>query len=532
MKRFPTLAAYLLAPLAAIHSADSPKPVPRPNIIFILADDLGYGDTGCYGATKVKTPNIDRLAREGMRFTDAHSPASVCTPSRYNLMTGRYCWRTWAGHGTIWANDPLLIDDGRLTVASLLESAGYFTGCVGKWHLGFGRPGTPGWDDMLGPDFNAELRPGPLDVGFNYFYGMPAVGQHPNIFIEGRRVVGLDPRDPIRFINDPRPEYRVPYLQRPRTSPTNLQMASGKSAEYVFEDAALRLTEKAVAFIEQHRDEPFFLYLAHRNIHAPLRPNARFAGTSEIGVYGDFIHELDWSVGEVLGTLDRLKLAENTLVFFSSDNGGVKAYKRIDHAEIAGHRINGPLRGQKTEVYEGGHREPFLARWPGRVKAGSESRQLIALTDVLATYADLLGLPVPHDAAEDSFSFAPALRGESDAIGARQSLVNDSMMGLYSIREGPWKLIVGQGGGGSYSQDKPKPRAAKPTEPPQDEEELGDAAAVFPARSANAAEPPGQLYNLDDDLGETKNLYNEKPELVARLTALLEKIRNDGRSLP
>jgi arylsulfatase A len=532
MKHFLAFTAVLLAPLVALHAADGSKRVSKPNIIFILADDLGYGDLGCYGATKVKTPNIDRLAREGMRFTDAHSPASVCTPSRYNLMTGRYCWRTWAGHGTIWANDPLLIDDARLTVASLLQSAGYFTGCVGKWHLGFGRPGTPGWDDMLGPDFNAELRPGPLDVGFNYFYGMPAVGQHPNIFIEGRRVVGLDPRDPIRFINDPRPEYRVNYLQRPRSSPTNLQMASGKSAEYIFEDAALRLTEKAVAFIEQHRDTPFFLYLAHRNIHAPLRPNARFAGTSEIGVYGDFIHELDWSVGEVLGALDRLKLTENTLVFFSSDNGGVQAYKRIDHAEIAGHRINGPLRGQKTEVYEGGHREPFIARWPGRVKAGSESRQLFALTDVLATYADLLGLPLPHEAAEDSFSFAAALRSESDAVGARQSLVNDSMMGLYSIREGPWKLIVGQGGGGSYSEDHSPPPVPNPAKPPLDEEGLDQAFAASPPPAPNPTELPGQLYNLDNDVGETKNLYNEKPDLVARLTALLEKVRNDGRSRP
>jgi arylsulfatase A-like enzyme len=528
----------LLAALAGSHAAESPKTAAKPNIIFILADDLGYGDLSCYGATKVKTPNIDRLAREGMRFTDAHSPASVCTPSRYNLITGRYCWRTWAGHGTIWANDPLLIDDGRLTLASLLKSAGYFTGCVGKWHLGFGRPGTPGWDEMLGPDFNGELRPGPLDVGFDYFYGMPAVGQHPNIFIDGRRVAGLDPHDPIHFINDPRPEYRVPYQERPRTSPTNLQMASGKSAEYVFEDAALRLTEKAVGFIEQHRAEPFFLYFAHRNIHAPLKPNKRFAGTSEIGVYGDFIDELDWSIGEVLATLDRLGLTENTLVFFSSDNGGVKAYRRIDHAEISGHRINGPLRGQKTEVYEGGHREPFLVRWPGHVKAGSESRSLIALTDVLATCADLFSLPLPHDGAEDSISFAPVLLGGPDAAGGRQSLVNDSMMGMFSIREGPWKLILGQGGGGSYAQE-PAPRSASnKARPPVQLVDIDDdgggffAEGVEPPEDANPAEPPGQLYNLDDDLGEAKNLYLEKPEIVARLSALLEKIRKDGRSRP
>jgi arylsulfatase A-like enzyme len=332
------------------------------------------------------------------------------------------------------------------------------------------------------------------------------VGQHPNIFIEGRHVVGLDPHDPIQFINDPRPEYRVEYSKRPRTAPTNLQMASGKSAEYPFEDAALRLTEKAVSFLEQRREKPFFLYLAHRNIHAPLRPNARFKGTSEIGVYGDFIHELDWSVGEVLAALDRLKLADHTLVVFSSDNGGVQAYRRIDHAEIKGHRINGPLRGQKTEVYEGGHREPFIVRWPGCVKAGSQSGQLLALTDLLATFAELNHRELPADAGEDSFSFLSTLLGKSADRPVRQSLVTDSMMGLFAIQEGPWKFIAGQGGGGHYQGEEAEPPAA--------------------------TDPPGQLYNLADDIGEAKNLYAEKPEIVARLSAMLEEIKNDGRSRP
>ncbi len=497
-----SFAVFLLMPLTALHAADGPKQVSKPNIVFILADDLGYGDIGCYGATKVRTPNIDRLAREGMRFTDTHSPASVCTPSRYNLMTGRYCWRTWAGHGTLWANDPLLIEETRMTIASLLRGAGYDTGCVGKWHLGFGKPGTPDWDDLLGPDFNSELRPGPLDVGFDYFYGMPAVGQHPNIFIEGRRVVGLDPRDPIRFINDPRPEFQVEYFKRPRTSPTNLQMASGKSAEYPFEDAALHLTGKAVSYIEQHREKPFFLYFAHRNIHSPLRPNARFKGTSEIGVYGDFIHELDWSVGEVLTTLDRLKLTDNTLVFFSSDNGGVHPSNRTnDYPGIRGHKINGPLRGQKTEIYEGGHRVPFLARWPGHVKAASQSNQLLALTDLLATFAELTNRKVPRDAGEDSFSFLSTLLSTTANQPVRQSLVTDSMMGLFAIQEGHWKLIQGQGSGGHYRKD-----------------------------GSVATDPLGQLYNLANDIGENKDLYAEMPDLVAHLTALLEKIKKDGRS--
>lgn len=482
------------------------KKEPLPNIICILADDLGYGDLSCYGAGRVHTPNIDRLAHEGMRFTNAHSPASICTPSRYNLMTGRYCWRTWVGHGVVWANDPLLIEESRLTIASLLKTAGYTTACIGKWHLGFGKPGSLGWDDALGPDFNHELTPGPLDVGFDYFFGMPAVGQHPNIFIEGRRVINLSPDDPIQFINDPRPEYRVKYSLRPRTTPTNLQMSSGKSTEYAFENAALVLTEKAITFIEKNREKPFFLLLAPRNIHAPLRPHARFKGSSEIGIYGDFINELDWSVGQVLNTLDSLKLTENTLVVFSSDNGGVKAYRRIDHAEIQGHRINGKLRGQKTEVYEGGTRIPFIVRWPASIRPGQESQALIANTDLLSTFAELTGHKLSKDEGEDSFSFLSRLLGKPADQPLRQSVVTDAMMGTFAIQEGAWKLIMGQGGGGYYPEDEPK---------------------LYPP-SLN--EPPGQLYNLNDDLGETKNLYTENPEIVKRLTKLLESIRTKGHS--
>jgi arylsulfatase A-like enzyme len=499
----------LLMLLAVFAPGSAPAAEGRPNIVVILADDLGYGDVGCYGATKVRTPRIDQMAREGMRFTQGHSPASVCSPSRYNLMTGRYCWRTWAGHGTVWANDPLLIEDGRTTLASLLKGAGYATGCVGKWHLGFGRPGTPGWDDLLGPDFNGELRPGPLDVGFDRFFGMPAVGQHPNIYIEGRRVVGLDARDPIRFINDPRPSYQVDYLRRPRTAPTNLQMASGKGAELVFEDCALRLTEEAVGFIRANHSVPFFLYFAPRNIHSPLRPNARFKGTSAIGVYGDFIHELDWSVGTVLDALDRFEVAGNTLVIFSSDNGGVAPQRHETvPAEVAGHRINGPLRGQKTEVYEGGHRVPFIVRWPGRVKPGVTSGALVANTDLLATCAEIVAGTLPDHAGEDSYSFLSTLLGESTGAAPRTELVTDSMMGLFAIQQGPWKLIQGHGGGGHFPGSTPASAAPHP------------------------ADPAGQLYHLGNDLGESKNLYAENPEIVARLTTLLQRIQKSGRSRP
>ncbi|MCI0347782.1 MAG: arylsulfatase [Acidobacteriales bacterium] len=492
------LSSLLLLGFISTHLSAQPA---RPNIVVLIADDLGWGDLGCYGATKVKTPNLDRLAREGMRFTDAHSPSSVCTPSRYNLLTGRYSWRTWARTGTVWANDPLLIEPGRVTVASLLRDAGYFTGCVGKWHLGFGAPSDPGFDRLLGLDWNGDLKPGPLEIGFSYFFGMPAIGQNPNVFIENHRVIGIKPDDPIEFRDDSRAEFKVEYLSRPRTEVPNIQFSSGKTAQYVFEEGALKLTEKAVAFIEQHWQKPFFLYYAARNVHSPVRPNARFKGTSEIGAYGDFIHELDWSIGEILNTLDRLKLTDNTFVIFTSDNGAVaEGHRPAEIVDYQGHRANGPYRGQKTEVYEGGHRIPFIARWPGVVKAGSRSDALIANTDLLATFADLLGSELPRSAGEDSFSFLNVLRGRIES-SRRRTIVNDSMQGLFAIREGNWKLILGQGGGG-LGWDK----------------------------EARKNKPAGQLFDLGADPGETTNLYERYPEKVRQLTIRLDRIKQSGTS--
>ena len=341
------LAAGPTRPLKAEH----PPAFERPNVVFILADDLGYGDLSCYGATKVATPNIDRLAAEGRRFTDAHSPASVCTPSRYNLLSGRYAWRTWARTGTVWGNDPLMIEEDRFTLADLFKQQGYVTACIGKWHLGFGKPDTPGWDKILGPDYNRELKPGPLEVGFDYYWGFPHVGQKPHVIIENHRVLGLQEKDPLSILPDPRPSYDQDYLHRPRVGRegvARLEVEGGLHARYQHEDLAIMLTERAVRYIENQRgDQPFFLYLAHRNIHGPLIPAKRFEGQSSIGVYGDFLLEFDWSVGQVLDALDNKGFTDNTLVIFSSDNGAVVTYGPVDRAEVNGHYVNGPFAARR-----------------------------------------------------------------------------------------------------------------------------------------------------------------------------------------
>lgn len=495
-------AAALMAPKSLQAKPDNK----RPNVVFILADDLGYGDLSCYGATKVQTPNIDRLAREGRRFIDAHSPASVCTPTRYNLLTGRYAWRTWAKSSCVWSNDPLLIEPDRFTLADLFKQQGYRTACLGKWHLGFGEPGMGGWDDVLGPDYNRELRPGPLEVGFDYFWGIPHVGQFPHVIIENHRVLGLSSDDPIRIIPDKRPDYEKDYLHRPRNGATAaLGVEGGKSARYKHEDLAMMLTKRAVDWLgEQSGEKPFFLYMAHRNIHGPLRPNKRFKGKSEIGTYGDFIQELDWSVGEVLDALDKNGLAKDTLVFFSSDNGGVVRYKPTDSASINGHKVNGPLRGQKTDAYEGGHRVPLIARWPGVISANTEDSSLIALTDMLATFADYFGVQLSEDAGEDSFSFLGALLDQRPRQVTRKAIVNDSYWGVFAIRRGDWKLILSQHGGGAGSQ----------------------------TIAHDPGKPAGQLYNLRRDLAESVNEYDKHPEIVKSLSNLLDRYKQTGRSTP
>jgi arylsulfatase A-like enzyme len=509
-RRFPTRRQILpLALLVAATGCTLPPPPPpapagadRPNVVLIYADDLGYGDVGSYGATRVATPNIDRLAREGLRFTHAHSPAATCTPSRYAMLTGEYAWRR-RGTGVLPGDAAAIIEPGRTTLATILRDAGYATGVVGKWHLGLGPEG--------GPDWNGEIRPGPLEIGFDYAFLMPATGDRvPTVYVEDHRVVGLDPADPIRVsfqapLGGEPTGKENPQLLRMHPSHGHDQtivngvsrigyMSGGRAARWVDEQMADVFAGKAVAFLEEHRREPFFLYFATHDIHVPRLPHPRFVGRSGMGPRGDAILELDWQVGEVLAALDRLGLAENTLVLFTSDNGPVVDDGYRDQAvELLGdHRPAGPLRGGKYSAFEGGTRVPFIVRWPRRVAPGT-SGALLSQVDFPATFAALTGVPLAPGDAPDSEDVLPALLGDSPR--GRSQLVEQG--GPISIIRGDWKLIEPRNGARVNAQ----------------------------TNTETGNNPQPQLYNLAEDPGERVNRAAERPELVAELTALLERIR-------
>jgi len=510
------LAAMALAPVAAVQAAEAPQSA-KPNILFILADDIGYGDLSCYGAKLVQTPNLDRLAREGRRFTDAHSPAATCSPSRRALLTGVYSWRQKAGSAIMSGDAALSIQPGSVTLPSILKQAGYTTAVVGKWHLGLGNEGGPNWND--------GIKPGPLEVGFDYAFFFPATGDRvPCVFIENHHVVGLDPSDPIA----------VSYLEKIGNEPTGQEnpellklkhthghdntivngigrigwMSGGKAARWKDEEIADTFTKKAIEFVEREKDHPFFLYLATHNIHVPRVPHPRHVGKSQCGTRGDSIVELDNTVGELLATLDRLKLADNTLVIFSSDNGGIMddGYEDVGSFD---HPCNGVLRGYKSSLFEGGHRVPLIARWLGQIKAGGESDELIALLDMPATFAALTGQRLPADAAIDSCNVLPALLGQPhDKPGRENFIVHvGGTKGPLAIRQGPWKLIQAGGAAASYS----------------------DANKTAQASKAGGAKVGPFLADLAADIGETTNLAEKQPEKVKELQTLLDKIKACGR---
>lgn len=477
----------------------------KPNIVVIMADDLGYADIGCYGG-KIATPHIDELAADGMRFTDAHSSSSVCSPTRYGLLTGRYNWRSRLKQGVLGGLSPRLIESGRMTLPSMLKEQGYHTACVGKWHLGMDWAVLPGKEvselsieprqQVFNVDYAKPITNGPNAVGFDYFFGISAsLDMVPYTFIENDRVTAL-----------PTEDRDFPMMHGRETGG---RTRKGPAApEFDAADVLPEITRVSCDYIDRragdaNQGRPFFLYVPLASPHTPILPTEPWQGRSSISPYADFVMQSDKAVGEILATLERHKLGENTLVIFTSDNG---CSPQADFEQLAqhDHHPSGPLRGHKADIFEGGHRVPFLVRWPGKVEAGAESPQLVCLTDVMATAAEVTGRRLPDDAGEDSFSFLATLRGEEGR--RRDHLVSHSINGSFAIRRGPWKLVLcSDSGGWSY----PRPG------------------------SEQAAElPPVQLYHLEDDLGEQHNVQARHPERVQELRELLEHFVAEGRSAP
>ena len=484
-----------------------------PNVIIIYADDVGYGDLGCYGATKVRTPNIDKLAGEGIVFTDAHTASAVCTPSRYALLTGEYPFRK-GYFAPVFLKVGSLIDPDQLTLAHLMKKSDYSTACIGKWHLGFGEEA---------PDWNGDLKPGPLEMGFDYYYGMPVVNSHPPfVYVENHRVVGLDPDDP--FVFDTKAETRV-FQEKMGID----QIGGAKAAHALYDDeyVGTTLTGKAVDWITEHKDNPFFLYFATTNIHHPFTPHPRFQGTSDCGRYGDFIHELDWIVGEITSTLDELSLAENTLLIFTSDNGGMLNQGGQD-AFLDGHRSNGELLGFKFDSWEGGHRIPFMVRWPGVIPEGSESDLLISNVDMLATLASLTGYDLKEGEGPDSYNVLPILLGETKKQVRDHLVLAAFKEPNMALRKGKWVYIGAQGGGG-FSAKNPGDHG------------LGGPPALKFTNEVNSdvvdgkirpGAPEVQLYDLEADFSQSMNVVEEYPEIAKEMRDMLQKLRDAPQTRP
>jgi arylsulfatase A-like enzyme len=498
-------AAQLLVPREAL----THEPVlGKPNIVVILADDLGYGDVGAYKKqpSKIPTPRLDALAAEGMRFTDAHAPTSVCTPTRYALLTGRYAWRTRLRMGVLGPWAPPLIDRQRMTVASLLKEQGYMTAIIGKWHLGLtwptkdGKPPEAGSDRLSNVDFQRPIGDAPTTRGFDYYFGVDVPNYPPYCFIENDRTLG------------------VPSL--PDTGRSEGFNRPGPMIEgWRLVEILPELTRRAVKYVENSSklEKPFFLYFALTSPHYPVVPSPEFQGKTAVGDYGDFVHQTDWCVGQVLDALTRAGVAEDTLVLFTSDNGpeitgevNPGAYDRIQR--YAHHSIDG-LRGAKRDLWEGGHRVPFLARWPGKVPAGAVCQETICHVDLLSTVADLLGARLPENAAEDSVSILPALRGRQGDTPLREATVHHGSRGHLAIRKGDWVLIDAPSGQENGFR-------------------AGEPEWFKRQRGYEPHQHPGELFNLREDLIQRHNRYGERPEIVRELAALLQKYIRDGRSTP
>ncbi len=486
MKAFPIA---ILAVVAASVLAESAVGK-APNIVFVLADDLGYGDVHCLNPEhgKIATPHADRLAAQGMVFTDAHAGSSICSPSRYGILTGRYSWRTRLQWGVLRPFDPPLIAADRLTVPKLLAERGYQTACIGKWHLGWSWP-----RDGRKVLFDRPIADGPTTRGFNYYFGTDVPNYPPYGFIENDR---LTAQPTAWFKVD-----RKMYLNEPGAIVPGWQ----------FDQILPKLTERAVRYIGRRAADkkPFFLYFAMTTPHEPIAPSAAFRGKSGISPLGDLIMETDWALGQVLAALDEHGLAENTLVIFTSDNGHCP-YTGLEPLLEAGHWPNQRFRGYKFDIWDGGHRMPFFVRWPGVVKAGATCNRLICLTDLMATCAELVGAKLPDNAGEDSVSLLATFKGSPH--GPRhEAVVHHSTNGRFAIRQEKWKLELCPGSGsnnrvpGSYPSD---------------------------AQAGKLGLPAVQLYDMSRDDTEKVNVEEQHPEIVQRLTTLLERYVNEGRSTP
>ena len=456
-----------------------------PNIVYILADDLGYGDVSCLNPElgKIKTPRMDQLASEGMTFTDAHSSSSVCTPTRYSILTGRYNWRTRLQKQVLMGFDPPLIAPDRPTVAGLLKQQGYNTACIGKWHLGLGLPTVNGGplntDGLTNIDWKGKIKGGPFDLGFDYFYGITAsLNIPPYIYIENDRFVGGD----------------MVMQKTGRKGP--------REKDFNNVETLPLLNRKVVDYIRQQEPaKPFFLYYAMTSPHTPIVPIDDWKGKSVAGDYGDFVMQTDAAIGRIGDALDEAGLGDNTIVIVTSDNGTSKWCGTKKLLEM-GHHFSGIYRGSKGDLWDGGHRVPFFVRWPAKVKAGTTCDQLVSLNDLMATCAELTGAALPDTAGEDSVSFLPALAGKL-VESARKGVVHHSFSGHFAYRMGKWKLLLAKASGGWTS----------PTE-----------------AEAPADAPKAQLYDMEADPGETKNLYESHPEVAERLLKQLETEVKRGRS--
>lgn len=506
LQRYPNL-SYTVLMLAMAASAMlvfrkktlAQSKLPAPNVVYILADDLGYGDLSCLNPkSQVKTPQLDRLAAGGIVFTDAHSGSAVCTPTRYGILTGRYAFRSRLKKGVLGGYSPMLIEPDRFTVGDLLKRAGYRTGVVGKWHLGLDWAKTDpsqatnpadydDWNSIKNLSIEKGTTGGPNDLGFDYSFVIPA---------------SLDIA-PYIYLRDGKPlDPHITDITGNKT-PRGVFWRDGKgSASFEISKTLDVFTREANDFIvkaNQSKTQPFFLYLPLSSPHTPWVPSANHKGKSGAGLYGDFVQHTDAVVGSVMRTLDSLGIADNTLVIFTSDNGA--DWKPGDKEAFPAHQANYIFRGEKSDIWEGGHHVPFILRWPAVVKKGSQTAQTICLTDLMATLASITGQQLDSHAGQDSFSFASVLRGNTDKKPVRPSIIHHSIEGMFAIRKGKWKFIDGKGSGGWSSKGE-------------------------------ANDPEGQLYDMDADPTESTNLFVQQPMVVKELKSLLEKQKGQGYSRP